>query len=257
MGDMRPKLKEIVLPVDMVKELADLIPKPENHFHYRIAGEWQPNREVYRVAEGDKVISDYSFPEKADMSVVQFASRKTYTKELNMWGKMQDYPVSFDRKTGSWKKLNVFARIKQTFSKETNIPAQVVTESVNGKDVAVLHTLEQKRPVGKCVQEIQLGTLQDAKVDLGLKYKHVDHTLTQLKDSNQTLKTEATAATATAAALQRQLFMANRKVADLTTQLAQKHAEAAYAKAEAQPHYTGPIHTKPKPEDVVEGKIVG
>lgn len=187
MGDMRLKVKDIVLPADTVKELGDLIPKPDDHFHYRAFGEYKPNTEEFRVQEGDKVISDYSFPEKSDMSKVQFASRKTYTKELNMWGNLKDKPVKFDRKTGTWKKLNFFESIKYAFNKETHIPAQVVTESVNGKDVPVLHTLEQKRPVGKSVQEAQLGTIQDAKVDLGLKYKHVDHTLAQLRAENNKL----------------------------------------------------------------------
>ena len=58
MGEMRPKMKELPFTPLQIKELADLIPKPENHFHYEVKGEWQPNREVYRVNEGDKVISE-------------------------------------------------------------------------------------------------------------------------------------------------------------------------------------------------------
>ncbi len=187
MGE-RPKLKEVALPVDTVKELADLIPKPDNQYHYRVSGDWQENREVYRVAEGDGVFSDYSFPEKSDMSKVQFATRKTYTKELDMWGKLKEKNVEFDRKSGMWKKLNFFQEIKHAFHKETNIPSQVVTEVVDGKDVSVLHTLEQKRPVGNNVKEAMLATVQDAKVELGLKYKYAEYKLSQLQEMNARLQ---------------------------------------------------------------------
>ena len=206
---MRPKLKEVSLPLDTVKEFADLIPKPEDYYHYRIHGDWQENREVYRVQEGDNVISDYTFPEKSDISRVQFASRKTYTKAMNMWGKLEEKPVQFDRKTGTWKKLNVFQRIKQHFSKETNIPSQVVSEIVEGKDVSVLHTMEQKRPVGTAVQEAELRTLQDAKVDLGLKYKHLDHSLILLKDANRDLEIQNASLKASIRSLNARLIAAN------------------------------------------------
>jgi len=180
----RPKLKEVTLPVDTVKELADLIPKPENQYHYRIIGTWKPNQEVFQVNEGDGVLSDYSFPEKSDMSVVQFASRKTYVKELNIFGNVKDKKVQFDRATNTWKKVGIFQQISGIFHKADNIPGQVVEED----GVFVLHTMEAKRPIGKTVQEAQLSTLQDAKVDLGLKYKHMEHALRELRMANRQLE---------------------------------------------------------------------
>lgn len=255
-GDMRMKVKEMRLTPDSIKEFADLIPKPENHFHYRITGEWQPNREVYRVSEGDHVYSDYSFPVNSDMNKVQYAARKTYAKEANLFGKLTDYPVSFDRKSGQWKKLNIIQRVRAVFTKESNIPASVVTERVNGKDVSVLHTLEQKRPVGQAVQEAKLTTIQDVRVDLGVKYKHIEHSLTVLKDANKVLKGEATASAAAIVALRRQVVQANGRIAELSTQLRMQQEQAKQRANEANPHYSGPIYTKPNPADVVEGEVV-
>lgn len=248
MGDIRPKTKEMPFTPLQIKELADLIPKPENHFHYVVSGEWQPNREVYRVNEGNKVISDYSFPEKSDMSKVQFATRKTYTKELNMWGKLQDYPVSFDRKAGVWKKLNIFERVKQVFSKETHIPAQVIDEKT-------LHTLEQKRPVGEHVKEAKLDTVQDAQVELALKYKHVDHSVMVLKQEKKDLEKVAAASGAANVALERQLAHARMEIRRLQVQAVQREQAAAQAVREAQPHYEGPIYTKPNSKDVVDAVV--
>lgn len=258
MGDMRPKMKELPFTPLQIKELADLIPKPENHFHYEVQGEWQPNREVYRVQEGDKVISDYSFPEKSDMSKVQFATRKTYTKELNMWGNLKDKAVKYDRKSGTWKKLNVFEAIKNAFHKEINIPAQVVTtQDMNGKEVSVLHTLENKRPVGENVKEAKMDTVRDAQVELALKYKHVDHTLVVLRQEKSQLQKELSVSAATNAILERELARARMEIQNLNAQAVQKEAAVNQANKEAQPHYTGPIYTKPNPADVVEGKMVG
>lgn len=257
MGDMRPKIKDIVLPPDKVKELRDVIPKPENQFHYQITGEWQQNREVYRVLEGDKVISDYSFPEKSDMNKVQFATRKTYSKEVNLLGQWSDHPVHFDRKTGKWKKLNILERVKQTFSKEVNIPAQVVMEMVGGKEVPILHTLEQKRPVGETVVEAKVNTLSEAQVDLGLKYKHMDHKISELEQANRVLKTEAATSAALIASLRQQVVMANRKVSELSGQLRVAQMKAQDAANQANPHYEGPIYSKPDPADVVEGEVIG
>ena len=250
MGEMRPKMKELPFTPLQIKELADLIPKPENHFHYEVKGEWQPNREVYRVNEGDKVISDYSFPEKSDMTKVQFATRKTYTKELNMWGKLADKPVKYDRKSGEWKKLNLFETIKSKFHKEINIPAQVI-------DDKTLHTLENKRPVGEHVKEAKLDTVKDAQIELALKYKHVDHTLVVLKAEKRQLEKEVSVSGATIVVLERELLRARQEIRNLQAQALQKEQAAAQAAREAQPHYEGPIYTKPNPADVVEGKIVG
>lgn len=257
MGDMRPKVKEIMLPPDKAKELSDLIPKPENHFHYQITGEWQQNREVYRVMEGDKVISDYTFQEKSDMSKVQFATRKTYSKEVNLLGQWADQPVQFERKTGKWKKLNILQRVKQAFTKETNIPAQIVTEMDGGKETSVLHTLEQKRPVGETVVEAKVHTLNDAQVDLGLKYKHLDHKITELEQANRVLKTEAATSAALIATLRQQTLVANRKVSELMGQLRVQQMKAQDQANQANPQYEGPIYTKPNPADVVEGEVVG
>lgn len=249
MGDMRPKPKDILLPPDKVKEISDIIPKPENQFHYKITGEWQQNREVYRVMEGNKVISDYSFPEKSNMSKVQFATRKTYSKEVNLLGAWTDQPVQFDRKTGTWKKLNILERVKQTFSKEVNIPAQVVD--------GILHTLEQKRPVGETVVEAKVNTLSEAQVDLGLKYKHMDHKISELEQSNRVLKTEAATSAALIASLRQQAVAANRKVSELSAQLRVAQMKAQDAANQANPHYEGPIYSKPDPADVVEGEVIG
>lgn len=249
MGDMRPKVKDILLPPDKVKELSDTIPKPENHFHYQVTGEWQQNRDVYRVMEGDKVISDYSFPEKSNMSKVQFATRKTYSKEVNLLGAWTDQPVQFDRKTGTWKKLNILQRVKQSFSKEVNIPAQVID--------GTLHTLEQKRPVGETVVEAKVSSLNDAQVDLGLKYKHLDHKIHELEQTNRVLKTEAATSAALIATLRQQAFVANRKVSELMGQLRVAQMKAQDQANQANPQYEGPIYTKPNPADVVEGEVVG
>lgn len=257
-GDMRTKMKELPFTPLQIKELADLIPKPENHFHYEVKGEWQPNREVYRVNEGDKVVSDYSFPEKSDMTKVQFATRKTYTKELNMWGKLADKPVKYDRKSGEWKKLNLFDKVKNVFHKEINIPAQVVTTTdMNGKEVSVLHTLENKRPVGENVKEAKIDTVKDAQIELALKYKHVDHSLIVLKAEKRQLEKEVSVSAATTVVLERELFRARQEIRNLNAQAMQKEAAVNQANKEAQPGYTGPIYTKPNPNDVVEGKIVG
>lgn len=250
---MRPRAKDILLPPETAKELGEIIPKPETHFHYRITGDWQQNREVYRVMEGDKVISDYTFPDKSDTSKVQMATRKTYAKEVNILGGWSDRPVQYDKKTGTWKKLNVFQRVKQAFSKETNIPAIITTETVNGKEVSVLHTLEQKRPVGETVKEANITTLADAEADLKLKYKHMEHKVGELEHDNRVLRTEAATSAAIIANLRREVSVANRRVADLNAQLAQARSQTR----EADPHYTGPIHTKPNPEDVVEGEVIG
>lgn len=256
-GDMRPKMRDIVLPPDKAKELSDLIPKPENHFHYKITGDWQENREVYRVLEGDKVISDYSFPDKSDMNKVQFATRKTYSKEVNFLGAWIDKPVQFDKKTGKWKTLNIIQTVKQAFTKETNIPAIVVTNVVDGKEATVLHTLEQKRPVGETVHEAKIVTLRDAQADLGLKYKHTEHKITELETTNKVLKTEAAASAATIVTLQHQVARANATVAELTAQLRAQQARTQDQTNRANPHYEGPVYTKPKPEDVIEGELVG
>lgn len=257
MGDMRPKPKDILLPPDKAKEISDIIPKPENHFHYQLTGEWQHNREVYRVMEGDKVISDYTFQEKSDMSKVQFATRKTYSKEVNLLGAWTDQPVQFDRKTGKWKKLNILQRVKQALGKETNIPAQVVSEIVGGREVSVLHTLEQKRPIGETVVEAKVTTLKDAQVDLGLKYRHVEHKMTELEHANRVLQTEAATGAAMIATLRRDVMIANRKVSELNAQLRVQQARAQDQANQANPHYEGPIYTKPNPADVVEGEVVG
>ncbi len=254
---MRPRIKDIPLPPDKAKELSDIIPKPENHFHYKITGEWQQNREVYRVMEGDKVISDYTFPEKSDMSKVQFATRKTYSKEVNLLGQWTDQPVQFERKTGKWKKLNILQRVKDRFSKEVNIPAQVVTEVVGGREVSVLHTLEQKRPIGETVVEAKVASLTDAQVDLGLKYKHLNHKITELEQTNRVLKTEAATSAALIAALRQQALVANRKVSELMAQLRVAQMKAQDQANQANPQYEGPIYTKPNPADVVEGEVVG
>jgi hypothetical protein len=256
MGDMRPKTKELPFTPLQVKELADLISKPLNHFHYEIKGEWQPNRDVYRVHEGDKVISDYTFPQKSDTSKAQFAERKTYTKELNMWGNLKEKPVSFDRKTGTWKKLGLVESIKYVFKKETNIPAQVVTEEINGKEVATLHTLEQKRPVGEAVNEVTVNTVNEAKIELGLKYKHVEHVIALLRQEKNQLEHKLTVSAATNVALERELAKARQDLRNLHAQAVQREAQAVQAAKEAQPHYEGPIHTKPNPADVVDGEIV-
>lgn len=166
-----------------VRELADLIKMPEDHYHYKMTGTWKPNQDVFQVNEGDGVISDYRFPEKADMSVVQFASRKTYVREVNAWGNVKDKKVEFDRKSGKWKKLNFFQEIKSHFHKVDNIPGQVVEE--DGK--FVLHTLEAKRPVGNNVKEAEVTTLQDAKVELGMKYKYAEQKIRDLLAENSKL----------------------------------------------------------------------
>lgn len=249
MGDMRPQTKDIVLPQDKAKELSDIIPKAENQYHYKITGDWQENREVYRVAEGDSVISDYSFPDKSDMSKVQFATRKTYMKEKNFLGFHTDQAVQFDKKTGTWKKLNLIQKVKQAFTKETNIPATVVD--------GVLHTLEQKRPVGKTVEEAKLDTLSDIQADLGLKYKPIDQKMRDLEKTARLLKTEAAASAASIVTLERQLSRANSKVVELTAQLRVQQATTQDQKNQANPQYEGPIYTKPDPKDVVEGEVVG
>ena len=212
----RLKLKEVTLPVDTVKELADLIPKPDNKFHYRMDGDWQENRDVFRVNEGDGVISDYTFPDKSDMGKTQFATRKTYAKELNMFGNIVDKDVQFDRKTGKWKKLNLVQTIKSKFHKGDNIPGQVVEE--NGK--FVLHTLEDKRPVGDSVKEAEMTTLQDAKVELGLKYRHVQHELLSLHTKNKILQDEVRSLKASIATLNAQivaLSIASSRYDDVNT----------------------------------------
>lgn len=255
-GDMRLQTKEIFLPPDKAKELSDLIPKPENHFHYRIIGDWQENREVYRVLEGDDVISDYSFPEKSDMSKVQFVTRKTYTQSKNFLGIHSDQSVQFDRKTGKWKKLNIIQKVKQKFTKETDIPAQVMTEIVDGKEISVLHTLEEKRPVGATVREAKIETLQDAQADLGIKYAYTDLQMRELNQKNKVLKTEVAVGAATIATLEHQVQRANAKVAELTAQVRVQQAQAQDQKNQANPQYEGPIYTKPDPKDVVEGEVV-
>lgn len=247
-GDMRPQIKDVVLPPDKAKELSEIIPKQENQFHYKIHGDWQENREVYRVLEGDKVISDYMFPDKSDMSKVQFATRKTYAKEVNMLGALVDKSVQFDKKSGTWKKLNIIQQVKHAFTKETNIPATVID--------GVLHTLEQKRPVGENVREAKMDTLADVQSDLGLKYKHVEHTLTELEKSNRLLKTEVAAGAASIATLQHQVSRANATIVELNAQLRVQQAQTKDQANQTNPNYEGPIYSKPKPEDVVEGEII-
>lgn len=254
-GDMRPKVPDIMLPPDKAKELSDLIPKPVDQYPYKIFGEWQENREVYRVMEADNVISDYTFPDKADMSVVQFATRKTYAKGVNLIGRSVDQPVQYDKKMGTWKKLGVLQKVKQYFTKETNIPAFVATHVIDGKEVAVLHTLEAKRPVGQTVREGKVETLTDLKADLALKYKYMDQKLGELIHANRALRAEAAVGTATIAGLKVELVHAKRRIADLNRQLDAERLRADQAN-QANPKYSGPIYSTPNPEDVVEGVVI-
>ena len=165
-------------------------------------------------------------------------------------GKLADKPVKYDRKSGEWKKLNLFETIKSKFHKEINIPAQVI-------DDKTLHTLENKRPVGEHVKEAKLDTVKDAQIELALKYKHVDHTLVVLKAEKRQLEKEVSVSGATIVVLERELLRARQEIRNLQAQALQKEQAAAQAAREAQPHYEGPIYTKPNPADVVEGKIVG
>ncbi|HLD24290.1 MAG TPA: hypothetical protein VJB96_00005, partial [Patescibacteria group bacterium] len=251
-GDMRPKSADILIPPERAKELSEIIPKPDNQYHYKIFGDWQENREVYRVLEADNVISDYTFPDKADMSKVQFAARKTYAKGVNLIGRWVDQPVQYDKKTGEWKKLGILQKVKQYFSKETNIPAVVATHIVDGKEVAVLHTMESKRPVGITVKEAKIDTLTDLRADLGIKYKYMDQRLAEITSANRALRAEAAVSTATVAGLKVELAHANRKIADLNRQLDAERLKVDKAN-QANPHYSGPIYSTPNPEDVVEG----
>jgi hypothetical protein len=198
--DMRPKLTEVKLPVDVVKELSEVIPKPEDQFNYTLAGKPLPNQDKYQVVE-EGAISDYTFPDKSDMSKVQLVSRKTYIKEVSMWGTMKEKPVKFDKQSGKWKKLSLFENIKAQFHKADHIPAQVVD--------GVLHTMEAKRPVGKNVKEAQLGTLDDVKVEIGLRYKFLDNQMQELIKTNTDLEEKIAYKDATIRGLNARILASN------------------------------------------------
>lgn len=238
--------KEIVFPQRILKELSEIIPTPDQ-FHYVLTGDNKQNRDMYQVSEGDNIKSVYMFPAKSDMTKPQLVNRKTFAEEAGLFGGISEKKVEFDRKTGKWKKLNVFQQVKRIFNKPEPIPAQVTD--------GVLHTLEPKRPVGVTVKEVNISTVKDAQVDLGLKYKYVERTLVSLKK-------EVAAEQQKNKKLKLSLGLYQAKVIDLARRLGYSRQEAqrlAYeldAAHQKDASYTGPVYSRSDMSNVVEGQVI-